>query len=103
MNLRHRAITMAPPIGLQFAPAITAQLLRTRRGVRRLVALGRQLWYARLTDRRLELRQHRHKFTMFLAWLDILNLAEHRAGEQLHRQRLQDRAIKAIARRRAGR
>lgn len=88
----------APLLGIQFSPAITAQLLRTRRGVRRLVAVGRQLWYVTVTDRGLELRQYQHQFRLTLTWLDVLNLAEHRAGQAAQRELLARKAERRIAR-----
>lgn len=86
-------------LGLEFSPAIAAQLLRSRRGVRRLVNVGRQLWYVTLNDRGLELRQHRHRFTMALTWSDVLKLAEHRAGDLARREQLAQAADRRIARR----
>ena len=89
---------MTTALGLEFAPAIAAQLLRSRRGVRRLVAVGRQLWYVTLNDRGLEFRQHKHRFSMHVSWADVLNLAEHRAGELAHQEQLRAKARRRIGR-----
>jgi hypothetical protein len=89
---------MTTSLGIQFSPAVTAQLLRSRRGVKRLVAVGHQLWNVTLTDRGLELRERHRRFSMTLTWSDVLKLAEHRAGEQLHQERLRAKALRRIAR-----
>lgn len=83
-------------IGLQFSPSVTAQLLRTRKGVRRLFATGRQLWWCRLSDRGLEFTRYGHRYTLAVSWTDVLALAERREGERSHQERLRAAALRRI-------
>lgn len=86
---------MTTSLAIQWPAAIAAALLRTRRGVRRLVAVGRQLWWFRVSDRGIELRQYQHRTgVLVVSWTDVLALAERRAGEHAAREALRDQALK---------
>lgn len=92
----------SPFFGLQFSSAVTAQLLRTKKGIRRLFAIGRQLWWCKLTDRGLEFSRYGHRHQLVVSWTDVLRLAERRAGEAAIREKIAQRAEQRIAATRAG-
>ena len=82
--------------GVLFPAAVAHQLLR--RPQRRLIHVGRQLWYVELTPYGITFRQYRHKFTMTVPWRDVLARAERIAGEQLHQEALRAAAARRIQR-----